>query len=438
MKRLFLCSTLFVSGLSHAASTNLNLGSGLTAAPALNPSSIFAPGRNPALASLSVRPDERFRLNYLPALSMGLEVGDVGNFIDEIDELVDLLEDPTNAVDGVQTTLDRFNSLLVNLGEEGYLKVENRLTAPIAPFYWRPSAVPGTIFLELEMNTAVRLGILDDRLSFDQQNGNFTTASSAYIKSGIEKRASLGYSQPLFGERAFTNLKGQLLGGVKVSLIMIDLSKQVMRLQHLDGKDIEDVVRDEYKENLQSDTGLSVDVGLIWAAEQYRVGLNISDINSPSFTYGAVGTDCERYTEQSVRRNNCETAAYFALEQGDIRTHETHVKHAVATVDAAWFLTPRWSVGAALDLSSTDDLVGEANQWLHTATTFNSPGIWWPDVRMGYRKNLEGSQLSTLSAGISLFDALTFDVEVALERITADDAEAPRKLAFALSFSERF
>ena len=57
---------------------------------------------------------------------------------------------------------------------------------------------------------------------------------------------------------------------------------------------------------------------------------------------------------------------------------------------------------------------------------------------MGYRKNLEGSQLSTLSAGISLFDALTFDVEVALERITADDAEAPRKLAFALSFSERF
>lgn len=410
----------------------------MTLGPVSSHYSISAARHNPAMADLAIRAGENWRINYLPTLAASVELGDMNNFVDEVDELIDLLDDPSATDDSVEETLNRFNIVLEQLGKEGYVRVQNALTAPLAPMYWRPSEFSGTFFLEAEILTQVNASVLDAPISYDNQNTMFTTASSAYLKSGIEKRVSLGYSRPLFGEIPAEGWGGRLYGGLKLNLINMDLSKQVFRLQALDGKDIEDLIEDEYKQNRVSTTNVAVDVGLTWVADHYRAGLTINNINSPEFDYGVVGENCASITEGSVERNNCEAAAYFIQEQGRLNAREVHTRHAVTTVDAAYFFTSRFSLAAAMDLAASDDMVGGEHQWLHTSISYDFGRRWLPDLRIGYRKNMASSELSTMAAGITVFNVLTLDAEMGLEEIEVDGSQVPRRFGFSLSFSESF
>lgn len=427
-----------VFGAASLQAAEYNPGSSLTTGPVSSGQSILAPRHNPALSNLTIASDEHWRFNYLPAITLGLELGEADNFVDEIDELIDILDDPASSNDSVQETLDRFNRVLEDIGNNGYATIYQSITAPLLPLYWRPSQFSGTFFGEAELSTQVHLRLLDDPLSFDNQNMQFATASAAYIKSAIEKRVALGYSRALFSDLQAREWSGQLHGGIKVNLVSLELSKQVFRLQALDGKDIEDVIEDEYKNNRVATTNLGIDLGLAWIAENYRIGLTLQNINSPEFDYGPVGVDCDTHPEGSVTRNNCEVATYFALEKGEIRDRETHTRHLTSTIDASWYLTPRLTINSAIDLAAHDDMVGMANQWFHASSTYDFKSSWLPDLRVGYRKNLTGSELTSYTAGLSLFDRLTFDMEMALDEITVDDEQVPRRLAFSFSWSERF
>ncbi len=436
MRRSFLLVALF--GATATQAVEYHPGSGITTGPVSSGHSIFGARHNPALANLAVRPHEHWRFNYFPAITLGLELGSADNFIDEIDELIDLLDDPSSTNESVQDTLERFNRVLQDIGDNGYATAYQSLSAPFMPLYWRPSQFGGTFFGEAELSTQVHLRLLDAPLSFDSQNMQFATASAAYVKSGIEKRVAVGYGRSLFNDLQAQEWGGQLHGGIKFNLINLELSKQVFRLQALDGKDIEDVIEDEYKNNRQATTNVAIDLGLVWVAENYRVGLTLQNINSPSFDYGSVGVDCDSYPEASVARNNCEVATYFALERGELQTREKHTRHRISTADASWYLTPRFAVNAAIDLAAYDDMVGMENQWLYTSSTYDFQRHWLPDLRIGYRKNLTGSELASYTAGLTLFDRVTFDLEMALDDITIDDSQVPRKLAFSLTWAERF
>jgi len=228
----------------------LNPGATLTTGPSPNHHTIFAAHHNPANASFAVREGENFRFNFLPTISTGYELGDVSNFADEINDLIDLLEDPSIGDDSIQETLDRFNTVLKEAGENGYLQVNSGVVMPLLPFYWKPHFFSGTVFFEFDVNTQMHLSLLDDELTYDNQKETFDTDSAGYLKSGIQKRLALGYSKELFNRNKFSAYGGRLYGGVKLNLISLELSKQVMVLRNLDGKDIEDVIEDEYENNL--------------------------------------------------------------------------------------------------------------------------------------------------------------------------------------------
>ncbi len=258
------------------------------------------------------------------------------------------------------------------------------------------------------------------------------------MKSGIEKRFSFGYAKPLFDAKKTAAYGGQLFGGVKLKLMNLELSKQVMRLQQLEGRDIEDVIEDEYENNLVSTNGFGVDVGVAWVAKYYRAGLTITNINSPSFDYGTIGVNCTQYQEDSFARNNCEAAAHFVDEAGRISSRETHKKHAATTLDASVYPIANWAISGALDLAKYDDMVGMETQSFNLSTSFNTHSFWMPDLRLGYQKNLAGAKLATAAFGISLFDTLTFDARVALDEVEVDGSKAPRSAAFSLAFEEKF
>lgn len=438
MKRsLFLLTTL-MAGISHASTPVVAPGGGLTLGPSSNHHSVFAASHNPAMASFVVPEGERWRMNYAPGLAFSYELGDAENFVDEIDDLIDILDDPSQSEDSVEETLARFNELLVVIGQEGYMAINARITAPLLPIYFRPSRFSGTFFAELDTATQIHLSVLDSELAYNNQTGSYTTATSAYVKSGIEHRLALGYSRELFEPNKFETMGGRLYGGLKLNIINLGLSKQVMRLEALDGRDIMDVVEDEYEANLVTTTNFGIDVGMVWDAERYRLGFTLANINAPKFDYGSVGENCDLHAEGSVRRNNCNAAFYFSREQGRIAALETHTKHPTATIDGTLFVTPRWLVSSAVDIASFNDLVGMENQWLHLSTSYYPKPRWVPDIRAGYQKNLTGTELSGVSLGMSLFGRLTLDALMSLDKITVDDASAPRRVGFSIGFEERF
>ena len=438
MKKLSLLIAALISGQTFAPPSSLNPGASLTTGPSSNTYSLFAARNNPALGSLTIREDDHWRMNYLPGLAMGVELGNVNDFVDEVDELIDILDDPSLTDDSIQATLDRFNNVLSQMGEHGYLKAQNNITAPLFPLFWRPNNFYGTFAAELGVNTQIRLAVLDDELTYDDQNQNFSTASSAYIKSGIETRASLGYSREIPDLVPLNSLGAQVFAGIKLNLIQLELSKQVLRLQQLEGQGIEDVVEDEYENNLVKSNNIGIDIGMVMVGDKYRVGFTITDINSPSFDYGAVGVNCEQYGESSRRRNNCEAAAYFATDLGQFKARETHTKHPVGTIDGSYTFFNALTVSSSLDLASYNDIVGEENQWFNLSSSYDAKSIWIPDVRVGYHLNMAGSELSSVSLGLSLFNILSLDAEMGLEDISVDGNTAPRKMAFSLSVSENF
>lgn len=438
MNKACLSVVIFCASVAVADSGNISPGPTLTTGQFSDGHSLFSATHNPSVAALTIANEENWRFGYLPSVSMSGEVGDVNNFADDLDELIDILDDPSLADESVDETLDRFNEVLEAAGEQGYTRVGVGITAPLFPLYWRRNEFSGTFFSELSVVTQIRLGVLDEPLEYNDQTVSFTTGSAAYLKSGIEKRFAVGYAKPLFNRQKATAVGGQLYGGVKVKLLNLELSKQVMRLEQLEGKDIEDLIEDEYENNLESTTGVGLDIGATWVAKYYRAGLTLTNINSPSFDYGPIGVNCATYAEGSFARNNCEAAAYFVEEAGRITSRETHKKHAVATVDASVYILPNWAINGSLDLAKYDDMVGMETQNLHLSTAVNTRSYWVPDIRLGYQKNMAGSELSVVAVGLSFFDVITLDARIALDEVEVDGNQAPRSAAFSLAFEEKF
>jgi hypothetical protein len=61
-----------------------------------------------------------------------------------------------------------------------------------------------------------------------------------------------------------------------------------------------------------------------------------------------------------------------------------------------------------------------------------------PGVRVGYRENLAGQQLSQVTFGTTLFGFFNFDVLYGLDKIDVDDSSVPRSLALNIGFEQKF
>lgn len=433
-KSAILLLSSFIAVPALAGNGGSFLGSNATTGNVANNHSIFVGAKNPAHIGLAIREQENVRFNFLPALSVYTEVGAVDNFVDDLDELIDILDDPSTTDDSVDEVLDRFNGLLVTMGEEGYLTTKVGLSAPLFPFYFRSRPLDMVFSAELSFNGSVGMRVLDDTLRFDDQNNKFSTNTSAYVKSGLETKLAFG------GSRAFYNLLDGMgvYAGAKLNIIQMELSKQVIALQQMNGESIEDVVEDAYDENLKSSTNMSLDLGVSLVAESFRLGATLSDINEPSFDYGAVGVNCSDYEESSISRSNCDTATYFVQEVGEIVSQETYTRHALLTLDGMYRLGNSLFLSGELETATYDDVIGRENQWYSVALAYESGRYLVPSVRVGYRENLAGSKLSLANLGFTFAGVLTLDLNYGLESTDVDGDSVPRAAGISLSVQEKF
>ncbi len=435
MKKIavFFC---FVSAQVFAVD-GVNSGTSLSSGPSSNHFSMSSSIQNPAMAPLMVPDGERWRINYLPSISSSTELGDVENFADDLDELVDLIDDPSTNTDSAEVTLDRFNDVLVRMGRNGYFKQSVNVSIPVTPAYYHSNSQKGTYFLDFNFGAQASLQVIDQVLRLDEQNQSFTTDTSIYVKSGIENKFSFGYGRQVFGSNKRLSKLGKFYAGVKLNLIQLELSKQITRLEDLDGEEVSDVIRDEYDENLKSNTGFGVDIGLVWDAEWYRAGFHIDNLIAPEFSYGKIGVNCESRTENTIERSSCELSQRL-IADGRLKASEKHTKNTLLRVDGLLKITDRWFVSSALDLAEYDDIVGFENQWFNLAMSYESNDLWVPSARIGYQENLVGTGLSSYTFGFTFFKCVSLDFEWGTETITVDGDSAPRRFGFSIAFAESF
>ena len=438
-KAALTAASIAIQTQAFASTAGVNPGSSMTTGPASNVHSIAAASNNPAMTSLLVDDDERWRFSYFPNLGFSAEYGDVENFSDDIEELIDILDAPALIQEPVNEVLTRFNNALISLGSDGYLKSSLGIGAPIPALVHRSPVLNSSFGISASVLGQASVQVLDSELTYDDQNGSFSTATSLYLKSGIQKSLTLSYSRELKNTPALQFArKGKLYGGVSAKLVSLELSTQVSPLQQLDGDNVSDVISDEYDANLNQSTNVALSAGLVWETGRYRLGFTLENINSPQFEYGAIGVDCADKPENTTARSSCEAAAQFIQADGRIRGRETHTMHARSRVDGLVHLTRNWMTTASIDLAAYDDIVGFENQWLHLASVHEFDNRFIPSVRIGLQKNLAGEQLSSLTFGTSLFKFLSVDMEYGLDTTTVDGDSAPRRFGIAFGIEEHF
>ncbi len=418
---------------TYAFNGTVNNGSAMTLGPSSLSASLSSATFNPGMNSLVIGEGDSMRLSYFPTIGANYEVGALDNFADDIEELADIIDDSSNTDDDVSVVLDRFNKVLKLAGEDGYIKFNANINAPLLPLYFYSESLKGTIGFDYSVNLQVGLSLLNAELTYNNQNNSFATASALYLKSGIQQTYSVSY-----GREVLTNRSGKLYAGAKLKYIHMELSKQVLPLIELAGEKISDFIEDEYDQNKLSSGNLGLDLGIVWDANSYRIGLTLENINSPTFDYGEIGVNCTDIAENTSSRNSCESAKYFTQTTGEISANEVHKKQAIMRADALVNISDSVQFTTAIDLSKYDDIVGDDNQWLHSAIIYNSNGYILPSARVGYHKNLSGFKTSSITAGITLFEIVSLDFEYGLESVKVDGTSAPRRAGFSLSIQEQF
>lgn len=380
--------------------------------------------RNPAGSEFAIAPEASFRMGILSSVGVGMEVGPVDNFADEIDDLIDELDRDDISLSEGNALVERFNAILDPLSRDGYVKVQAGVQVPLFPILYRNSL--GVFTLDANLSAQGRLGLLDAPLTYNSVSEEIETASAAYVKAGQVMELALGFSRPVWQQPG-----RRLIVGGSLRYLQAKLSKQVVALEAIeDDNDVEDVLKDSYDVNERKSSNVTVDVGAIYDAANYRVGVTFANLTEPDFEYGAIGSNCGLLSGSA--QYNCFTAAYFSDR---IALNETWTLERLATLEGAvFFASGAGSLAASVDLNEVHDPVGDLNQNLKVALGYKTQTNWLPDLRAGYRKNLAGTELSSASLGFTFFGAVHLDVSCGLESTKIDGSSVPRTAAFNLGF----
>jgi hypothetical protein len=405
--------------------------------PIANEYSLNAAFANPAGVSLLLDEDSKdgaWRTGILSNISLGVEYGDVENFEEELSDLLDQLELDNLSLSQASVIINDFDDVLTRLGEAGYITLAGAAKAPAFPVAWRSPWLGGDFGVDLEVQGTGRGSILDEPLRFNPLSSQLETRSALYIKAAGLIRLGLSYSRPLFR----TPL-GTLYAGPRLNLYQATLAKTLTGLQTIaEEEEDEDIVVDRIQEDFddqrETTTGVGLDVGLIWRASVYQLGLTLEDINEPSFNYGALGADCDELT--GSRRSDCLLAQSFADR---IDLNETHTMELRATLTGMIYTPNRnWLLGGRLETDSSSDPIGGQYQWASVSAAHYGGLRWVPDVRLAYRQNLTGTELSYLDLGVTLLSRLNLDVSYALDSTEVDGTNVPRGLGMSLGLETRY
>jgi hypothetical protein len=157
--------------------------------------------------------------------------------------------------------------------EEGLLRVPNIVPIPE---------------VTIDLTGGVLLNLSED---FEDASLVFLNDSSLITKSTQSTEFRLGYSREVISRN-----NGKLYLGAHSRLHVMRLSRLSVRFGDI--TDSEELFEDIRNADFRSDTGISFDLGALWAANNYQIGVQYLNINQPTFEFNEV--DTQPYTDQAI------------------------------------------------------------------------------------------------------------------------------------------
>jgi hypothetical protein len=158
---------------------------------------------------------------------------------------------------------------------------------------------------------------------------------------------------------------------------------------------------------------------VLWVADNYQLGAQLTNLNEPDFRFPQI--DTSPFKNASIIRR---------IEEGRIYKMERQLK-----LEASLFSRDRkWSWHLGLDANATSDPVGDEFQWLTLSGGVDTGSWWLPNVRLGYRQNLAGTEKGYASLGMTLFKYVNIDLASSLGVTKIDGRKLPEGLMFSMGF----
>ncbi|MCO4785282.1 conjugal transfer protein TraF [Marinomonas atlantica] len=419
------CSAVFAAPVSQPFGSSFTLGS------SANPASLTTALGNPAASYFMVNSEEEdnFRTGIVGPIGFGYEVGQVDSLEDKIDELDKILDVQVTSVAQALSLQNQANQLIAQMGRDANLKVMMGTPIPVFPIIYKTDN-GGTFMLDLSVSAVAKAHFLDDDIDINLVALKLETNSSLYAKSGVDLNLGLGYSDAVYSSDA-----GTLVLGGKLNAHSVTLGKALLHLESTND-DTEDAFSDAFSEQQETSMDFGLDLGAIWASEHYQVGIQGTNLNEPTFAYSELPSNCS--AELPVDQPSCNAALEFN-QKGDLSLKEEYTMERQFTVEAATHVFNRQlSLAASYELNEVADLVGDKYQWATVSTSYYSKSSFIPAVRLGYKKNMTGSELSYAMFGATLFKRLNLDLAYGLEKVKIDGDEQPRSLYFSAGIESAF
>jgi len=462
MKRL-LSASIVVAFCSHAAATPVYHppGPNLTYGAVSNGQTLLADINNPAAGALApLKEGSKFRFGVLSSIGAGVEYGAIDNLFDDLDAIAADFDinnafssipnvNSAAAVAEVDAQISDINDLLNNIENNGYGKAFISGHIPLMPMIIASDTLGGSLTFDMNFSGVARVGAVADTVAFDllaaqtfitnnlggtnqatfgdvtiNINGNnvtygLTNDSVVRLKAAGVFEAGFGYSRNVLSANS-----GNLLAGIRGKYYRVTLYQDVEKVE--DETDTENLFEDfDYKDGV-TDTNFGVDLGLLWAGDNYRLGATFANVNEPEFDYNAIDP------AKLAVINDPRISAL--LSEKLVYTMESQL-----TIEGALHTSnQKWVFGAAYDVNEVKGPTGDEYQWATASAAFITKSWIVPGIRLGYRVNQAGSELSYLTGGITLFKYLNIDGAYGLEEVVIDGSTLPRSFMVNLGLELSF
>lgn len=418
------------SGIASSAVLIGSYGSSSTMGSVAIPDNLNSIRYNPAAGFLVLdrKSGEAIRFGYLSEVGAEFQVGAADNFEQDLNQLMDELNQFENDVAAgtytapqadakAQEIQDSFNQVLSRFGEKAKIKTDVTISAPLFPMVFSVAPLPGVVSLEANVSAVTDVTFLDDPLAYDVVTKELSTNSRIYVKGGTLLHAAVGYSQPLYGIDRFLPTSGDLIVGARLNLYSTSLSSVEGQVDRDDGKDTGGIVSDGLKSSKDT-LAYGADVGVIWRAKRYQLGLSVQNINSPEFHYSV---NEAQLASDDVSGGSIEMTPRYTLD------------------GALFFDRQQFVLSGSYDINTTTDLVGDDVKKVSFSGAYLPDYLFLPTLRVGYEKNLKPGGLSAIKAGAGFLSGmLNLDITYGLETTTVDNEAVPRRFGFHLGVEEPF
>lgn len=448
-----LCANAFATPIYQPPGPNLTYGS------SSNNQSIMSSITNPAAAAAQLSKEEsQYRFGILH-IGGGYEIGNVNDLFNQIDSTKTSMTTaetipPATIALGGQAVADYVNTNLIApvnsvtsaLQRDGKASVFFGGHVPLTPFVVSRKGWGGSIVLDANVSAIANMSFLADPFAnltaadgsiIIASAGTYTPApndSTMLVKAAAVGEIGLGYSrsvlrreapepvegEPVPGKLSASQLKaGELTAGVRLKYYQVRLANNAQKLtQTTTGS--QDTL--DASQTYTTSTGFGLDVGTLWTSKHYRAGAWINNLNSPSFKYNAI-----------------DTTGYNQAVAAQINSDLTYEMKPQLQLEGAIFSeSQNWVINGGLDGNAVQDPVGRDFQWATLSAAYATDSWWIPGARVGYRTNLAGSKLSYVTAGLTMFKALSLDVAYGLDSLSYEGKSIPRSAMINLGLQMTF